>query len=63
MLTEVQINNLLKYRARAEIYNQMLRGLVSFATKIVGDEDIAHNFIYELWDLDRLVEETEKEKE
>jgi len=35
----------------------MLRGLVAFTTKIVGDEDLAHNFVYELWDLDRLLAE------
>jgi len=59
MLTEVQINKLLAYRRRAEVYNQMLRGLVEFTTKLVGDEDIAHNYIYELWDLDRLFEEVD----
>ena len=57
MLTKANINSLLAYRARAEIYNQMLRGLVAFTTKIVGDEDLAHNFVYELWDLDRLLAE------
>ena len=59
MLTEAHINKLISYRRRAEVYNQMLRGLVEFTTKLVGDEDIAHNYIYELWDLDRLFEEVE----
>jgi len=57
MLTEYQITKLLEYQGRADVYNTMLHGLVSFVVKIVGDEDIAHNFIYGLWDLDRVLAE------
>ena len=55
MLNEKEINQLLQLQGMAEIYNQMLTGLVAFASKIVGDEDIAHNYIYGLWDLDRVI--------
>jgi len=61
-LTKTQQVNLERIRYYAELHNYHLRYLIFDLMKIGIPEDLASDYVYEVIDLDRLLEELEKER-